>query len=85
MEYRNQTWSVVCTARAPEHIINSFIKHYASLNPDKIYIFFDDHNFASYDQHIAPGKLYLSSAMIHTGPPFRRSTLPKTRELDQRA
>lgn len=57
MEYRNQTWSVVCTARAPEHIINSFIKHYASLNPDKIYIFFDDAQFASYDQHIAPGKV----------------------------
>ena len=55
MEYRSQTWSVACTVRAPAHITNAFLKHYASLNPEKIYLFFDDPEFIDFDPTIAPG------------------------------
>lgn len=57
MEYRNTTWSVACTIRAPEHVTNAFLKHYASLNPDRIYLFFDDAEFNTFDSTIAPGKI----------------------------
>jgi hypothetical protein len=57
MESRNNTWSVACTIRAPQHITDAFLRHYASLNPSKIYLFFDDAAMADYDQSIAPGRV----------------------------
>jgi len=57
MKYRNNTWSVACTIRAPEHVTNAFLRHYESLNPDRIYLFFDDPEFAAFDNTIAAGKI----------------------------
>ncbi|MBH3363692.1 MULTISPECIES: glycosyltransferase family 2 protein [Pseudomonas] len=57
MENRNNTWSVACTIRAPQHITDAFLRHYASLNPEKIYLFFDDASMSDYDSSIAPGRV----------------------------
>lgn len=57
MENRDNTWSVACTIRAPQHITDAFLRHYASLNPNKIYLFFDDATMSDYDASIAPGRV----------------------------
>jgi len=40
------TWAVVTTVRAPEHHVKRFIKHYLDAGARRIYIFFDDPDFA---------------------------------------
>ena len=51
------SWSVVTTVRAPEYQVNEFLEHYVGLGADKIYVFFDDENFASYSVERFAGKV----------------------------
>lgn len=51
------TWSVAVTVRAPEYQVNQFLEHYVGLGADKIYLFFDDAEFASYDRVKYSGKV----------------------------
>lgn len=44
------SWSVAVTARAPEYQVNEFLEHYVGLGADKVYIFFDDRDYADYDR-----------------------------------
>lgn len=53
----NGSWSVVSTIRAPEYQVNEFLEHYVGLGADKIYVFFDDPQYASYDVERFAGKV----------------------------
>jgi hypothetical protein len=53
----NGNWSVVSTVRAPKHQVDQFIKHYLSLGADKVYVCFDDPEFAEYDAELFGDKV----------------------------
>ncbi|WP_447529194.1 glycosyltransferase family 2 protein [Vreelandella sp. TE19] len=42
----NGSWSVVCTARAPQDIINKVVEHHLELGASRIFLFFDDPTMA---------------------------------------
>lgn len=54
---RNGSWSVVSTIRAPEYQVNEFLEHYVGLGADRVYVFFDDPEFAAYDVKRFAGKV----------------------------
>lgn len=58
MKYSDRgSWSVVTTVRAPAYQVNEFLEHYVGLGAEKIYLFFDDKEFASYDHGRFAGKV----------------------------
>lgn len=48
---------MVSTIRAPEYQVNEFLEHYVGLGADKVYVFFDDPEYASYDIERFAGKV----------------------------
>ena len=84
------SWSVVSTIRAPEYQVNEFLEHYVGLGADKVYVFFDDPQYATYDVERFAGKVisfvcneaYWSS--VHKAPPMsHREGRPDAVEIRQ--
>jgi hypothetical protein len=51
------SWSVATTVRAPAYQVNEFLEHYVGLGADKVYLFFDDKEFCTYDVARFAGKV----------------------------
>lgn len=51
------TWSVAVTARAPAYQVDEFLEHYIGLGADRVFLFFDDEAYSSYDAPRFSGKV----------------------------